>query len=171
MARAGILVDGEPVELVEGWLVVKMTKNPPHTVATGLVRDALSQAIPAGWFVVSQDPITTVDSEPEPDAMIVRGHRRDYRDRHPNPGDVGLVVEVAESSLPDDRTTKKRMYARAGIVHYWIVNLIAGQVEAHSEPTDADGFTRRDVFGRDAEVPIVLDGREVGRITVRNILP
>lgn len=171
MAREGILLDGDPVELVEGWLIAKMPKTPPHVVAAGLMRDALSRAIPAGWFVLTQAPITTFDSEPEPDTMVVRGHRRDYRDRHPTPDDVGLVVEVADTSLAYDRTTKRRMYARAGVVHYWIVNLAAGQVEAHSEPTDAGGYDRCDIFNRDADVPLILDGREVGRIAVREILP
>jgi Uma2 family endonuclease len=171
MARVGILLDGEPVELIEGWLIVKMTKNPPHTVATNLVRDALSQTIPAGWFVASQDPITTFDSKPEPDVMVVRGHPRDYRNRHPTPENVGLIVEVADTSLPYDRTTKRRIYARAGVDHYWIINLIASRVEVYSEPTEAGEFRRREVFGRDADMPLLLDGREVGRIAVRDLLP
>ena len=171
MARVGLLLDGEPVELVEGWLIAKMTKTRPHVVATGLLWEVLSRSIPAGWFVLTQAPISTFDSEPEPDVMVVRGHHRDYSDRHPNPDDVGLVVEVADTSLSYDRAIKRRMYARAGVVHYWIVNLVAGQVEAHSEPTEAGGFARRDVFEREAEVPIFLDGREVGRIAVRDVLP
>src|SRR5712692_8749886 len=109
MARAGILTEDDPVELLEGWLVTKMTKNPPHSVATHAIRRALDEMIPAGWFVDSQEPLTTDDSEPEPDAMVVRGHWRDYTERHPSPSAVVLVVEVADSTLQNDRTIKKRL--------------------------------------------------------------
>ncbi|HEX8203864.1 MAG TPA: Uma2 family endonuclease, partial [Isosphaeraceae bacterium] len=112
MARAGILTRDDRVELLEGWLVAKMTKHPPHVIATGLIHDALRGMAPAGWFVTQEGPVTTLDSEPEPDLALIRGTRRDYRDRHPGPQDVALVVEVADASLPRDRTLKKTIYAR-----------------------------------------------------------
>lgn len=173
-ARLGILTESDRVELLEGWLVAKMTKKPPHTIAKGLVQDELIRVTPAGWYVVIEDPVSTAESEPEPDAMIVRGRRRDYRDRQPGPGDVPLVVEVADSSLGEDRRTKRRIYAKAGIATYWIVNLIDCQVEVHTEPSGPippPTYGHREVFGPDAEVPIVLDGHEVGRVAVRDILP
>src|SRR5689334_23190287 len=73
MARAGILKEGAPVELLEGWLVPKMTQNPPHRLAAGLVQDALAGLIPAGWHVQIGNPVTTEDSEPEPDVAVIRG--------------------------------------------------------------------------------------------------
>ena len=87
MIRTGILTDDDPVELLEGWLVTKMPKNPSHRLTTQLTCEALSGLIPAGYYVDDQEPLTTDESEPEPDVMIVRGHRRDYRDRHPGPAD------------------------------------------------------------------------------------
>src|SRR4051794_17419762 len=77
----------------------------------------------------------TADSEPEPDIMAVRAEAAEREDRHPEPSEVALVVEVAESSLRRDRGTKKRLYARAGIVVYWIVNLAERQIEVYTEPT------------------------------------
>jgi len=53
MIRAGILMSGDPVELLEGWLIEKMTKNPPHTLATRFIREALERVAPVGWFVNS----------------------------------------------------------------------------------------------------------------------
>src|SRR5207247_5767280 len=102
MAEAGILTEDDPVELLEGWLVRKMTKNPPHVVATGLVRRTLEQLLPSGWYVAVQDPISMADSDPEPDVAVVRGEVRDYLDRHPGPQDVVTVVEVADTSLKQD---------------------------------------------------------------------
>jgi hypothetical protein len=61
MIRAGILIDDDPVELLEGWLVCKMPKNPSYRVATRLIRQALERLVPAAWYVDSQEPITTGD--------------------------------------------------------------------------------------------------------------
>jgi Uma2 family endonuclease len=173
MIRTGILTDDDPVELLEGWLVVKMPKNPPHRLATQLTRAALERLIPTGWFVDAQEPVTTENSEPEPDVVIVRGDRRQYSDRHPGPPDLALVVEVAETSLTRDRGMKKRLYARTRIPVYWIVNLVDGQIEVYTDPTgpaDEPDFRQRQNYGPPDEVPVVIDGAEVGRLAVRDLL-
>jgi Uma2 family endonuclease len=174
MARAGILTEDDPVELLNGWVVVKMTKNPPHSVTTGLVRVALERIVPQGWCVDPQEPITLSASEPEPDVTVIRGHRRDYLDRHPNAAEVGLVVEVADASLDRDQVFKKSLYAEAGIAVYWVVNLVERRVEVYTEPSgpgrSPDYRSRRDYAPSD-EMPLLLDAREVGRIPVRDLLP
>ncbi len=174
MIRAGILTEGDPVELLDGWLVPKMTKNPPHCVATYLVRRALERIVPQGWYVDSQGAITLATSEPEPDAAIVRGDPRAYVDRHPSPEDVALVVEVADASLHRDRTSKKRLYAQAGIPVYWIVNLVERRVEVYTDPsgpTDEPDYRQQCTFGKSEEVPLVVERREVGRIAASAMLP
>jgi Uma2 family endonuclease len=133
MIRAGILTEDDPVELLEGWLVTKMPKNPRHSVATRLIRQALEGLLPPGWYVDTQEPLTTADSEPEPDVVVVCGDRRQYLDHHPGPQDVALVVEVADSTLQRDRSLKKRLYAAAGIPAYWIVNLLDSQFEVYTD--------------------------------------
>ena len=92
--QAGIFTDDDSVELLEGWLVFKMPKNPPHRVTTRLVRTALENILPAGWYVDSQEPITLSNSEPEPDLVVVRGETRQYLDRHPGAEDIALIIEV-----------------------------------------------------------------------------
>ena len=92
MIRSGIIMEDDPIELLDGWLVPKMTKNPPHVVASELVRNSLSQTVPEGWCVYSQQPVRLPTSMPEPDVMLVRGDLRQYRDRLPRAEDVGLVV-------------------------------------------------------------------------------
>jgi Uma2 family endonuclease len=174
MAQAGILTEDDPVELLEGWLVRKLTKYRPHVIGTGSVRRALERLLPMGWHVASQDPITTSDSEPEPDAAVVRGEERDYPDRHPGPADVVLVVEVADSSLPIDRGAKKRSYARASIRVYWIVNLIERQIEVYTDPTGPAAeptYGQRRDYGAADTIPVVLAGSEVGVLEVRELLP
>ncbi len=174
MLAAGILKDGDPIELLEGWLVQQMTENPPHRLAVQLVRVQLERIVPDDWHVQSPHPITTSDSEPEPDASVVRGKMRDYKSRHPGPQDIGLMAEVADSSLELDRTTKQRIYARARIPVYWIVNLIDRQIEVFTDPTGPGRrprYRQCQIFGQDDEVPVVLEGKEVGRIAVRELLP
>jgi len=174
MIRFGILTDDDPVELLEGWLITKMPKNPPHRLSTQLTREAIARLLPSGWYADAQEPITTEDSEPEPDVVVVRGERRDYRDHHPREYDVTLVVEVADTTLQRDRVLKKRLYARADIPTYWIINLADNQLEVYTEPTgaaeQADYRQRQDYSAADT-APLVLDGVESGRIAVRDLLP
>ena len=172
MIASGILTDDDPVELLEGWLVFKMPKNPPHRVVTRLVRAALEQRLPAEWYVDSQEPITLIDSEPEPDVVVVRGDTRQYLDRHPGPGDIALVIEVSDTTLQRDRNTKKRAYARSGIPIYWIVNLSESQIEVYSQPVkaQADYLQRRD-YRISETLPVVIEGNVAGEIAIATIFP
>jgi Uma2 family endonuclease len=174
MAERGILTEDDPVELLEGWLVQKMTKNPPHTVATQLMHEALRALLPAGWFIAGQAPVTTVDSVPEPDLAVVRGQIRDYLDRHPGPRDVALVVEVADSSLAQDQGIKKRLYARSGFPVYWIVNLVDRRIEVYTDPTgspEEPDYRQRPDYGPSHMIPVGLDSIEVGSLKVEGLLP
>jgi Uma2 family endonuclease len=174
MIQAGILENGAPFELLEGWLVKKTTKDPPHTLSLGCTFDALSDLVGPGWHVRKEDPITTDDSEPEPDVSVVRGRRRDYADRHPAPSDTGLLVEVADASLDRDRGWKKRLYASAGIPVFWIVNLAERQVEVFTHPSgrcQRPDYAVQEVYQAGQAVPVVLDGQRQGQIAVDDLLP
>jgi len=174
MIDAGTLTDEDPVELLEGVLVYKMPKNPPHAVANDLAVDILRSIMPPGWGVVSQQPITLPDGEPEPDVLVFRGVRRDYVARHPAPRDVALVAEISDATLHRDRTLKLRSYARAGVRVYWIINLIDRVVEVHAAPTTETPeptYRQRQVFDVSASVPLELDGRVVAQIPVVDLLP
>ena len=91
-------------------------------------------------------------------------------DRAVTAADVGLVVEIAESSLVTDRTEMNKVYARAGIPVYWIINLVDRQVEVYTQPSN-DGYRSREDFAWDQDVPVVIEGREVGRIAMSDIVP
>ena len=119
MIDAGVLTDDDPVELVEGVLVFKMPKKPPHTFVVEAVSEWIRAGLFPGWFFRQQEPITLEDGEPEPDGVIIRGPRQDYRTRHPGPADIALVIEVSDTTLRRDRGMKLRSYARASIQVYW----------------------------------------------------
>ena len=99
MIKAGSLTENDRLELLEGFLVEKMTVNPPQSFTTDQIRDELAAVIPPNYFVKSQQPITTVDSEPEPDVMVVVGEKRHFVNRHPGPEDVILLVEVSQRCI------------------------------------------------------------------------
>jgi Uma2 family endonuclease len=135
LINEGFFAHDERFELLEGLIVQKMPRDPVHDAAVEIALKLLQARMPAGWRVRPQCAMTTVDSEPEPDLAVVRGEPRDYVARHPGPQDVALIVEVANTTLLDDRTLKARSYARAGVTAYWIINLVERQVEAYSDPT------------------------------------
>ncbi len=174
MAAAGILSENDRVELLNGLLVTKMTIKPPHATALGLLLDAFKLSLPAGWRVRVQDPIELDVSEPEPDAAVVRGDARTFAVRHPRPTELGLLVEVADSSLGYDRGDKLRAYAANGVTEYWIVNLIDRRVEVYSQPsgpTAVPSFGSLTTYAPGQAVPITLDGTAVAAIAVVDVLP
>lgn len=174
MIQSGIVTDDDPVELLEGWLITKTPKNRPHSLSTQLTREALAKLIPSGWFVDAREPITMINSEPEPDIVVVRGERREYTDRHPYPEEVALVVEVANTTLQRDRSLKRRLYASAPIAIYWILNLQEMLLEVYTEPSgrgDAADYQQQQNYHAGDRVPVWIDQRQIGSIAVSDLLP
>jgi Uma2 family endonuclease len=170
MADAGVLKDRR-VELINGWLVRKMTTKPSHVIAVDATREAIAGLLPPGWWLREEKPIRIPDfDEPEPDISVVRGSRNDYRSRHPAPGEIELLVEVSETSLTWDRAGKMSAYARAGVPTYWILNLTARELEVYSRPT-AGGYENRIVYRAGDQVSVIIDKVEVGLIAVNDLLP
>ena len=174
MIHAGILDENDRVELLDGWLVRKMTENPAHTSATEGTYDSLVRVVPPGWYVRFAHPVTLPGSEPEPDLVVARGDRHRYAQRHPSAADLALVVEVANTTLRFDRTLKKRVYAEAGIPVYWIVNLVDRRLEVYTVPTasgDSPDYEHRQDYAADEVVAVLIEGRQVGEVAVRDLLP
>jgi hypothetical protein len=99
MVESGALTSEDKVELLENYVVLKMPHNPPHDSTIQRMLRPLLRRLPGGWDLRVQSVITLSDSEPEPDFAIVRGSSADYETRHPFAADVGLVIEVADTSL------------------------------------------------------------------------
>lgn len=173
MIQANILTTDDRVELLDGYLVNKMPQNTPHGSTVERLTEDLPRLKPAGWRVRIQLPITLANSEPEPDAVLVRGDRHTFDGRHPTGTDFGIVIEVADSSLALDRREKGRLYAEAGIPVYWIVNLNDRQIEVYTNPdrtATPPAYTTRTDFPPGSAVPVVLDGVEVGAIAVSDLV-
>ena len=166
--------DREPIELLGGEIMVAEPQGAYHASSIRRVDYALRAALPPGWIVGVQSPVSLDDeSEPEPDLFVAPGDPGDYRDAHP--ARPALVVEVAESSLIFDRRRKGSLYARAGLLDYWIVNLIDRVLEVYREPVlDAGaqyGWTYRSVVRFTPPAVVDLLGVSGARVAVADLLP
>jgi Uma2 family endonuclease len=170
MIAEGVFAEDERVELIDGLLVDKMPHDPIHDGTIQKVNKRLIRISITGWEVRVQSSVTLSRSEPEPDLAIVREDADGYMRRHPGPEDIGLVVEVSNSSLEFDRTDKLRIYARASLPTYWIVNVVDEQIEVFEQPSGAD-YTASKTYRRGDSVPLTLDGTLVGSIPVTDLLP
>lgn len=133
-----IFRDDEHLELLDGLLVVREPHGSRHGAAVAALCTVLARAFGAGFHVRPHLPLALDEaSEPEPDIVVVRGEAWDYVSAHPSA--PLLVVEIADASLALDREHKSSLYARAGVVDYWIVNLPERVVEIYRQPVAATG--------------------------------
>ena len=121
----------EKTELLYGQIYHKMPKSPFHTYLLRVLLKLLQSAVPEGFIVSTEQPITCADSEPEPDLSVVRGVIADFRDAHPRTAE--LVIEICVSSHEYDRS-KLRAYAGAGVKECWLVLGPEKQIEVHRQP-------------------------------------
>jgi Uma2 family endonuclease len=164
-------LDDDRVELIDGYLVRKMTVKPPHAWAVEVGHARLGRLLPPGWFIREEKPVRIPQfDEPEPDLSMIRGQVDDYRDRHPESADIALLVEVSDTTLPRDRGEKWAAYARGRIPVYWIINLVDRQVEVYSRP-GVRGYRSSRVYKPGETIPVVIAGIRVGRIAVADLLP
>ena len=125
---------GKRVELIRGEIIVMSPMGSPHWVVVNLVADCLRATYAQDQFVVTEQcPISLGDdSEPEPDVAVIKGKARDFSEHLPT--HCELVVEVSDSSLSFDRSSKAALYAEAGIPEYWIVDVNGRSVDVLTEP-------------------------------------
>jgi Uma2 family endonuclease len=113
-------------ELIEGELINKMGQKPPHAYVIAVLTKLLGSAFPGRIRVQSSISLPDPDgqySEPEPDVVLLHRESPEFFKRHPGPQDIALLIEVADTSLASDRSVKYRLYARAGITEYWIIDI------------------------------------------------
>jgi Uma2 family endonuclease len=171
MVGDGTIAEDAPVELMDGILVKKMPMGPRHEVGVWLGRRRIEALLPVAWHLRVEASVRIPDyDEPQPDIAVVRGLGTDYLRYHPGPGDVGLIVEVADTSLHRDRCEKRENYARARIPAYWIVNLVDDRLEVYTGPTEGE-YPPPAILAAHESVDLVLDGQVVARIAVADLLP
>ena len=175
LIRAGYLQEkSKQVELINGLLVKKPKRNPPHDSAMYRLQTLLLLLTsPAGWLVRCQSGIRLRTSVPEPDLAIVQGPVENYDQRRPTRNDIAVVVEVADTSLAFDQGRKLQMYARAQLPEYWIVNLVDRRIEVHTQPKRGKKptYQSRIDYTVGQKIPLNLLGTQVGVVPVGEVLP
>ena len=140
MIEAGVLGEDDPVELLAGRIVDMSPIGRFHAVCVRNLTNYFIPLLQQDYLCSQEQPITIPSgSEPEPDYVIATRHAHQYREHHPYPEDIHLLIEVADQTLARDRGAKLRIYARAGIPEYWIFNLIERQLEIYTEPDTEKG--------------------------------
>ncbi len=173
MVEADVFPDEDRVELWGGKVYVKMAKLRAHSLASALFIESLVAIKPAGWYLNAEESIN-LDPRgvPLPDLLLVRGRPRDYPEAHPTGRDVGLIVELSCSSIRDDTGPKLRGYARAGVPQYWVANLVDGILLVHRDPiVEESRYGTVETYRPGEVAPLLLDGLEIGRIAVSDLLP
>ena len=124
--------------------------------------------------MVEQQPLITGDSQPEPDLAVTRNTLEDYVVRPPQAQDVPLVIEAADASLLSDRRLKARIYSRAGILNYWLLNLLDSQLEVFTTPSGLvpmPGYQEQRIYRIDDRISLVIGIDELGIIRVGDLIP
>ena len=170
MIAHGIFAEDEPIELIRGEIVRKMPIGNPRAATINRLNRLIPNRLSSDSMLSIQNPISTKDSEPEPDVAILSFCDDMYATRRPVAQDVRLLIEVADSSLSYDREVKGPVYAEAGIIEYWIINLNNSTIEVYRDPqTDGRFAVVMTARTGDALTPMSVPGLtlQVDEIIVR----
>jgi Uma2 family endonuclease len=139
MVEIGLL-SKRHVELLNGEIIEMPPEGPEHAQLNTDTADYLRSLLGETALVRDAKPITLplTASEPEPDLAIVQPLRALYRTRHPYPEDIFWLIEYSNTSLGKDLDTKRKVYAEAGILEYWVVDLKNRLVKIFRNPVDGN---------------------------------
>ncbi|OIN58702.1 hypothetical protein BLX24_14180 [Arsenicibacter rosenii] len=169
MAETGILSENDRVELIKGELINMSPIGVRHAACVNKLTYLLGQFIGQKAIISVQNPIRLNRySEPEPDIMLLRPRSDFYANAHPTANDVLLLIEVSETTLTYDRTTKLPLYAQADIPEVWIVNLAENQLEVYQTPTEATYQHRRFLSLTET---VSIAQLSIPELAVRDIIP
>ena len=167
MADVGILGDDDRVELIRGEIVEMSPPGRRHKAFAGNLNQLLATRLAGRAIVWMQNPIVlTEDTEPQPDVAVLRRGPVSYKERDAWGEDTLLLIEVADSSLAYDRSTKLRLYAEAGIPEYWVVDCNAETIEVYRTPS-AEGY--RDVSRVEGAATLTLHAFRDVELTTTDI--
>lgn len=161
MGEAGIFRHDDRLELLGGEIYERSPIGSSHAACVKALSLLLNQLFSGVLLVSTQDPIRLDDySEPQPDLALLRWRDDFYRQAHPIPADVLLVIEVADTTIDSDRRIKVPLYAKAGIREVWLVNLPEEKIELYAEPSDgAYQVTEHFKRGEEAQAHSITDLR------------
>ena len=148
MVESGILSENDRVELIRGEIVEMSPIGTRHAACVRRLDNFLSERLRGRALVDTQNPVELDDnSEPQPDVVLLRLREDLYETAHPQPEDIFLIVEVADTTVQYDRQVKIPLYAEDNIAEVWLVDINGQCVEVYREPTP-DGYQNVRKFER-----------------------
>jgi Uma2 family endonuclease len=154
MVSAGIFSEDDKIELINGYLIKKMSVGSKHTSVVKLLNRLLMLQLNDRAIIGIQDPVTLTEfSEPEPDISVMRFQADCYATSHPTPKDILLLIEVADTSLAFDRNAKIPLYAAADVPEAWLVDLLANEITVFRKPEGAV-YRESEVFKSGQSIPL-----------------
>jgi hypothetical protein len=173
LINVGVLTKDDRIELLEERIVPKAIHTPLHDSTRCRMAEVFFRFRRDDERIRQAASVELADSQPEPDFSFVKGRIREYETRYPNAQDTRLVVEIADNHLEKDRTLKQRIYARAEIAVYWIINLIEDRIEVFTQPSgpcEDPAYANCQMYKPGQSVPLVLDGQPVATIPVDELI-
>ena len=173
MKTAAEIRAGSDSELIEGSVAKKMTRSLWHDAAHERAADVIGQLVPSHWQMLLSHPLVMSENRTEPDLLIVRGRLNENAGESASPQDVPWLMEIADASLVFDRRVKRRIYARAAIPIYWLLNLPDRQLEVQSNPSGPvpmPDYQEHRIYRFDEKIPFVLEA-DLGLVRVGDLIP
>ncbi|MEB3338705.1 MAG: Uma2 family endonuclease [Leptolyngbyaceae bacterium] len=169
MSEFGILAPSERTELLNGQIITMAAKGTAHSSATTLTKTLFERRLSNQATIRVQDPISlSTDSEPEPDITLAVLDPLAYSTHHPTASEVFLVIEIADSSLKYDLEIKAPTYSKAGILEYWVLDVIKRQLHVFRQPSQ-EGYQSQMILAETLEVT-PLEFPDCA-IAIRELLP
>jgi Uma2 family endonuclease len=163
MGTVGILKPADRVELIRGEIVEMSPIGPRHAAFVNNLTQLLVVRLGGRAIVSVHNPVVVADdSEPQPDLAILRRRAVPYKEAAPEAPEVLLLIEVAETSIRCDRTTKLRLYAEAGVAEYWVVDAASESVHLYRAPGPRGYRDARRVTGTATVRPLAFPDLALG---------
>ncbi len=152
MAAVGILNEDDRVELIRGEIIEMAAIETKHAACVRRLDNVLHRKLGDEVIISVQNPVGLDDSsQPQPDMVLLKPREDFYASAHPQPKDILLVIEVADSTIKYDREVKIPLYAQEGVVEVWLVDINLECVEVYREPANGiyknmQKFSRGELF-------------------------
>lgn len=178
MIEAGVFPEETRIYLRDGRILEEMAKTNVHSMLGSAFATALIRRLPPVWSVVPEGEFKIDDANTRlPNLAVLRGGNPlayVVQNRRPTAGDIGLIVEIAVSSLAKDLGPNLDRYARSMIPTYWVADFTGRRLLAHTEPRVVEGrgeYARVATVVAGGSLPLVLDGQEVARFAYEELMP
>jgi Uma2 family endonuclease len=155
MAESGIIANGERVELIRGEIIKMSPIGRRHAACVIRLSDVLTRKLGDRILLSVQNPLALDNtSKPEPDVVLLKRKSDCYESGLPQPADVFLLIEVADSTIDSDRSLKIPLYAEDGIIEVWLVDINSDCIEVYRHPT-VNGYQEIQKFYRGQNLSIL----------------